>query len=80
MTWFETEQIYHYLSHLESRLDEWALSRLQMQAEKAELSRLDRQLHREINGTLPLTKKDLLLELFGRIRQCESCIEERLKY
>ena len=35
MTWFEAEQIYRYVIHLENALEEWALSRYQMQSVQA---------------------------------------------
>jgi hypothetical protein len=79
MTWFEAEQIFSYLNQLEARLDDWGLSRLQMQTEKAELERLNRKLDREISGDIQPSKKNLLMELFNRIHQDETCIVERLK-
>ncbi|MBL7214646.1 MAG: hypothetical protein ISS71_03095 [Phycisphaerae bacterium] len=80
MTWFEAEQIYHYISQLETALEEWALSRYQMQTEQVELTHLNRKLNKEICGTLQPPKKNLLLGLFNRIQQCQSSIDERLKY
>lgn len=79
MTWFEAEQIFSYLNQLEARLDDWGLNRLQMQTEKAELERLNRKLNTEISGDLQPSKKNLLMELFNRIHQDETCIIERLK-
>lgn len=80
MTWFETEQIYHYVNRLENALEEWALSRYQMQAVLAELNRLYRKLNNEMADNLQPPKKDILLGLSDRIRQCRGCIDERLKY
>lgn len=80
MTWFEAEQVFRYLNQLEAKLDEWGLNRFQMQLEKAELARLDRQLNREMSHDLQPPKKHLLLDLFNRIHQCELSINERLKY
>lgn len=79
MTWFEAEQIFSYLNQLEARLDDWGLNRLQMQTEKAELERLNRKLNSEISGDIQPSKKNLLMELFNRINQDETCIIERLK-
>lgn len=79
MTWFEAEQIFSYLNQLEARLDDWGLNRLQMQTEKAELERLNRKLNSEISGDIQPSKKNLLMELFNRIHQDETCIIERLK-
>ncbi len=80
MTWFEVEQIYGYLQRLESALEEWTLSRPQMQSVKAELARLSRKLNEEIVTPLKPPKKHLLKDLFTHIRHCQVCIEERLKY
>ena len=80
MTWFETEQICRYLTGLETALDEWTLSRHQMQSIKAELIRLNNKLKHEMYGKLQRPKKELLLGLCDHIHQCQDCIDERLKY
>lgn len=80
MTWFEAEQIYRYVIHLENALEEWALSRYQMQSVQAELMRLSRKLKQEMYGNLQPPKKNLLLGISDHIHQCQSCIDERLKY
>ena len=80
MTWFETEQIYDFLSRLENALEEWALSRYQMQSAQAELGRLHRKLNKECYGPGAASKQEILRELFGRIQQCQNSINERLKY
>lgn len=81
MTWYEAQQIYGYLSRLEDALEEWTLNRNQMQAEQAELKRLQRIVNKEIcEATLQSPKKELLLGLFNHIHQCQGCIDERLKY
>ena len=52
MTWFEVEQIYGYIDRLEAALENWTLSRQQMQSVNAELVRLDQKLNKEINDRL----------------------------
>lgn len=80
MTWFETEQIYGYIIQLETALDEWTLNRVQLQAEQAELSRLQAKLNREISRDTQPLQENLLSELFNRVQQCRVSIAERLKY
>lgn len=80
MTWFETEQLYNYIDRLETALDEWRLSRFQMQSRKVELVRLHNKINREMSSPLQPSKKDILSELSNRIEQCQEWIDERLKY
>ncbi|MBN1980071.1 MAG: hypothetical protein JW795_00960 [Chitinivibrionales bacterium] len=80
MTWFEVEQLYGYIDRLETALENWTLSRSQMQSVKAELIRLNRKLDEEILNPLKPPKKNFMMELFNHIRHCQVCIEERLKY
>jgi len=80
MTWFETEQIYRYISRLEEALEEWTLSRCQMQSVQAELKRLRHKLKREIHDSPQPPQKELLLGLCDQISEFQTCIDERLKY
>lgn len=80
MTFFEAEQICSYISHLEDALEEWALNRGQMQSVRAELSRLGCKLAGEISGNVKPPQKELLLGLCDQIKECQMCIDERLKY
>ena len=80
MTWFEVEQMYGYIARLEAALEDWRLSRSQMQSVKAELAHLSRKLNEQINTSLQPPKINSLRELSGHIRHCRRCIDERLKY
>ena len=80
MTWFEAEQLYHYLLRLESALDNWTLSRIQMQSEKARLIQLNRKLAGVLTGGLQPPKQEMLSGLRGQIQQCLGALTERLKY
>jgi uncharacterized protein Smg (DUF494 family) len=80
MTWFEVEQIDHYLDWLESQLDQWRLGRHQMKIQNAELLRMIHKaetvyLKERVNPVM----RDYLLELQYRSQQCRRMIEERLK-
>ena len=79
MTWFEAQQVYDYVTHVETALEEWALPRYKMLSEEAELSRLDLKLNRDLARDSQSTKAILMHELCYRIQECQDCIAERLK-
>lgn len=77
MIWFEAEQILTYLNNLELKLDEWSLSAMEMRVEKAELERLHRQLDQ--NKPDDSMQTEYTVQLAGRIKSLQKCLEERLK-
>ena len=79
MTWFEAQQAYDYVTHVETALEEWALTRYKMLLEKAELSRLLLKLNQDITHNSQSPQKILMHELCNRIQECQDCIAERLK-
>ena len=79
MTWFEAQQVYDYVTGVETALEEWALTRHKMLLEEAELSRLLLKLNRDIARNSNSSKEFLLHELCYQIQECQDCIAERLK-
>ena len=79
MTWFETQQAYDYVTHVEAAMEEWALTRQKMQVEKAQLSRLHFKLNQDIARNSQSAKGVFVQELCDRIQECLDCIAERLK-
>jgi hypothetical protein len=77
MIWFEAEQILTYLHGLESKLDDWSLSTVDMRIEKAELERLHRRLVRQKPENA--MKAEYLSQLSGRIKSLQPSLEESLK-
>jgi hypothetical protein len=74
---FEAEQILTYLQTLESKMDEWSLSTVDMRIEKAELERLHRNLVRQ-KPENSMTA-DYVIQLSRRIKTLQHALEERLK-
>ena len=79
MTWFETHEVYDYVDHVETALEEWTLNRNKMLLEQAELSRLSLKLNRDIACDSQSSKGILLCEICDHIQECQNCIAERLK-
>ncbi|MCE5184909.1 MAG: hypothetical protein LLF76_02145 [Planctomycetaceae bacterium] len=77
MIWFEAEQILTYLHNLELQLDEWTLSALEMRMEKAELVRLQQQLHDQ--RPEDAMKEEYVAQLGGRIKTLQRALDERLR-
>ena len=79
MTWFEAQQVYDYVTDVETALDEWALTRYKMLSEKVALSRLRLKIRRDLARDSRSSKGILMREICYRIQECQDCITERLK-
>ncbi len=72
-----SEQNFNYLQTLESQIDEWSLSTVDMRIEKAELERLHRNLVRQKQENS--ITADYVIQLSRRIKTLQRVLEERLK-
>ena len=80
MTWFEIEQIAHFIGDLEGALEEWRLNNMQMREKLAELDRVSIRLNSESIQKRPQdpSVRRAVRDLNDHIRLCHQSIRERL--
>jgi hypothetical protein len=79
MTWWEVEEMVTYVSDVESRLDEWAMSNSQMRHEQISVDRVTKRLDRTVSQATDPDKKAFLMHLANRVEGLRQHLTERLK-
>jgi hypothetical protein len=79
MTWWEVEEMVTYVSDVESRLDEWAMSNSQMRLEQISVDRVTKRLDCTVSQTTEPDKKAFLVHLANRVEGLRQHLTERLK-
>ena len=81
MTWFEIEQIAHFVNELDAALDEWTLTNVQMREKLAELRRIAARLEQvpavRSRASDPVIRR-AVQDLRENLRACDRSIRDRL--